>query len=229
MPRIGAIATDIDGTLTDDSRRLSPSVLETVNELDIPVILATGNSLYFTRAVAVLLGTCGAAVCENGAVLSVAMDAEPMVLAEKEVCLEGYELLKSHYDMRLLDFEYRKSEVVVARTFDAKKANELLHTTYPELEVVDTGFAFHIKFASMSKGEGVRTLLEALDWGVEMEQVAAFGDSMSDFSMLEAAGISVAVANSPTRLKGVATYVTDMPYGEGFAQGVSWLEEQGLL
>jgi len=69
---------------------------------------------------------------------------------------------------------------------------------------VDTGFAFHIKVASMSKGEGVRTLLGALDWDVGMEQVAAFGDSMSDFSMFEAAGISVAVANSPPPLKEVA-------------------------
>lgn len=230
MPaRIRVIAADIDGTLTNERRRLSPAVLDAIEAVDVPVILATGNTLCTTRAAAVLLGTCGATVSENGAVLSVAFDAEPQVLVDKSVCLEGYELLKSHYEMTLLDFEYRKSEVVVARTFDAQVANQHVRAAYPQLEVVDTGFAIHIKHASMSKGEGMRRLLDALGWGVGMEHVAAFGDSMNDLSMLEGAAISVAVANSPQALKDVATHVTHMPYGEGFAQGVAWLKEQGLL
>lgn len=226
---IRAIAADIDGTLTDERRRISPAVLEVVERLDVPVILATGNALCFTRAAAVLIGTCGATVSENGAVLSTSIDSEPHVLVEKRVCLRGYELLENYYDMRLLDFEYRKSEVVVARTFDAKEANEIVRSHYPELEVIDTGFAIHIKAASMSKGEGVRRLLELLDWDVKMEHVAAFGDSVSDLSMLERAGVSVAVANSPSEVKEKTTYVARLPYGEGFVEGVMWLEEQGLL
>ena len=65
------------------------------------------------------------------------------------------------------------------------------------LEVVPKG---------MSKGEAVKML--CADLGVEIENAVAAGDAANDLSMIEAAGIGVAMANGTSQVKAVAQYVT---------------------
>lgn len=65
------------------------------------------------------------------------------------------------------------------------------------LEVVPKG---------MSKGEAVKMLCANL--GVEIENAVAAGDAANDLSMIEAAGIGVAMANGTSQVKAVAQYVT---------------------
>ena len=65
------------------------------------------------------------------------------------------------------------------------------------LEVVPKG---------MSKGEAVKMLCAKL--GVEIENAVAAGDAANDLSMIEAAGIGVAMANGTAQVKAAADYVT---------------------
>ena len=65
------------------------------------------------------------------------------------------------------------------------------------LEVVPKG---------MSKGEAVKMLCAVL--GVEIENAVAVGDAANDLSMIEAAGIGVAMANGTDQVKAAADYVT---------------------
>lgn len=57
------------------------------------------------------------------------------------------------------------------------------------------------------KGAGVRNTAERL--GIDISDVIAVGDEMNDVSMLQAAGLGVAMANARAAVKEIADYVTD--------------------
>lgn len=67
------------------------------------------------------------------------------------------------------------------------------------LEVVPRG---------MSKGEAVKMLCKMLN--VQIANAVAVGDAANDLSMIEAAGIGVAMANGTDEVKAVADYVTTL-------------------
>jgi len=68
------------------------------------------------------------------------------------------------------------------------------------------------------KGESLRLLAEKL--GVRREEVMAMGDSDNDSSMVEYAGISIAMGNASECLKSKATYVVPSNNEEGVAYAI---------
>ena len=69
-PRV--VAFDIDGTLTDENKRLDMHAVEALRRLEdagIPVILATGNVRAITYGLWRFIGLSGPMCCENGGVL----------------------------------------------------------------------------------------------------------------------------------------------------------------
>ena len=61
--------------------------------------------------------------------------------------------------------------------------------------------------AGSNKGSGVLKLAELL--GIDREDVIAVGDERNDISMIEAAGLGVAMANGREEAKAVADYITE--------------------
>ena len=59
----------------------------------------------------------------------------------------------------------------------------------------------------VNKGRGVRYLAQRL--GIGMDEVIACGDSYNDLSMVQAAGLGVAMRNAEEDLKAAADYVTE--------------------
>lgn len=59
----------------------------------------------------------------------------------------------------------------------------------------------------VTKGAGIRYIAEQLD--IPIEAVIACGDSYNDLSMIEEAGLGVAMANAEEALKAAADYVTE--------------------
>ncbi|XKM14599.1 Cof-type HAD-IIB family hydrolase [Orbaceae bacterium ac157xtp] len=59
----------------------------------------------------------------------------------------------------------------------------------------------------ISKGSGLLTLLQKLN--IKPEEVIAIGDSNNDVSMLNVAGLAVAVANASPEMKEAADYITN--------------------
>lgn len=59
----------------------------------------------------------------------------------------------------------------------------------------------------VSKGSGVRMLCEIL--GVKIENAYAAGDERNDISMIEAAGVGIAMKNAVDEAKAVADYITE--------------------
>lgn len=62
----------------------------------------------------------------------------------------------------------------------------------------------------VNKGDGLLSLSEML--GIDPSEVIAIGDNSNDLSMLEVAGMSVAVKNATSEVKEVADWVTENDY-----------------
>ena len=85
-----------------------------------------------------------------------------------------------------------------------------------DLVVVRTApFYLEIIPSSINKGKGIRDVCNRL--GIDLEDVAAFGDSENDIPMLEAAGCGVAMANAEEAVKAIANLVTLSNNEDGIA------------
>ena len=71
---------------------------------------------------------------------------------------------------------------------------------------------------SASKGNALRALAASL--GIPMTQVMALGDSDNDLSMLQAAGVSVAMGNANDRVKAAARFQTRTNDAQGVAAAI---------
>lgn len=70
--------------------------------------------------------------------------------------------------------------------------------------------------AGVTKWHGVKWLLNR--FGLKREEVICIGDTMNDYEMVRNAGLGVAMKNGDTRLKEVASYITDTNDDSGVAK-----------
>ena len=67
-------------------------------------------------------------------------------------------------------------------------------------------FLFEIMPKGLSKGKSLLEIAEL--YGIDQKDIIAFGDEMNDVTMLEVAGIAVAMGNAVSPIKEIADYVT---------------------
>ncbi len=219
-----AVVVDVDGTITYSDRSLDFRAVEALRSLKVPVVIATGNVLCFARAASKLVGTGGIVIAENGGIVecgSVESDTSHM----KE-CEEAFEFLERHFTLERIDPEYRITEIGLRRDFDVESARELLKE-FPEVEIVDTGFAVHIKSKRINKGIGLKRIAQMM--GLDVRELVAIGDSPNDVEMLKVSGFGVAVGNAHPEVKRVARMVTKGEYGAGVAEAVGKLRRRGEI
>lgn len=70
----------------------------------------------------------------------------------------------------------------------------------------------------VSKGNSIRKL--ARHYGLEGQQVMCFGDNQNDISMIEYAGMGIAMGNATEELKRRADYITDTNDNDGVAKAI---------
>ncbi len=219
-----ALVVDVDGTITFGDRSLDCRAVEALRSLKVPVVIATGNVLCFARAVSKLLGTGGIVIAENGGVVEcgkVESDTSHM----KE-CEEAFDFLKEHFALERLDPENRITEIGLRRNFDVEMARQMLKE-FPEVEIMDTGFAVHIKSRKINKGTGLKRIAELM--GLDARELVAIGDSPNDIEMLKASGFGVAVGNAHSDLKRAAAMITKGEHGAGVEEAVGYLRERGEI
>lgn len=86
-------------------------------------------------------------------------------------------------------------------------------------EVVSSGLNnFEIMKKGTSKGTAVSKLAEIL--GISKDEVMCIGDSENDLSMIQYAGVSVAMCNGMDLLKKEAKYITDTNVNSGVAKAI---------
>ncbi|TGC11183.1 phosphoglycolate phosphatase [Methanolobus halotolerans] len=222
-----ALAIDIDGTITNMDRRLSLKATEKLRELDVPVVLATGNILCYAKATAKLIGVCCNVIAENGGVVTDRFDKKPYISDVITECEQAFDILSREFDMEKLDSVHRRTEIVLRRDFDLERARALLNTTDLDVEIIDTHFAIHIKSKKINKGTGLVRIADMM--GLKPSDFVAIGDSVNDMELLALAGYSVAVSNADDFLKDIADHVTRESYGEGTAEVIDYLVSKGML
>ncbi|MDO5418388.1 MAG: Cof-type HAD-IIB family hydrolase [Lachnospiraceae bacterium] len=90
---------------------------------------------------------------------------------------------------------------------------------YKELIVTSSlPYNLEINAAAATKGGGLLKLAEHL--GIRPEQTMAFGDGSNDLSMIQTAGIGVAMANAMEMLKEQADYITLSNEEDGVAAAI---------
>ena len=219
IEKIESIAIDIDGTLTGEDRRLDCVAVEAIRKLSIPVVFVTGNVICFASAASKLVGTSGEVIAENGGVVKLDFDGEEVILGDKRICLAAYDHLKEFLDLEMIDMRYRKSEVALKRGFDVGSARDLLKDF--NVDIVDSGFAVHIKKKGINKLTGLSYVSERRGW--DLEKTVAIGDSRNDAEVIRGVGFGIAVGNAEEDLKEIADYVTLKDHGEGVVEALEYL------
>lgn len=223
MASIKAIALDIDGTITDNTRKVCISAIEAIRKAEdagIPVIIVTGNILCFTRAVSVFLGTSGGMVSENGGVIL--SQGQMKVLGDIKKAEMAYSYLKTHPQTRnkveRVQFsDMRVSEIALFRTISEDIIKNVLKDY--DVEIYDTKFALHLTDPMVNKGTSLE--LVSTEMGIKPKNIMAMGDSENDIEFLKVAGHKVAVANADPELKAVADYVTIKRFGDGVSEAIN--------
>ena len=222
-----ALVVDIDGTITHKDRRLNLRAVEVLHDLDVPVVLATGNVICYAKAASKLMGLGGQVIAENGGLVTIAYDAKPVVADTMQECETALDFLSQHYDLTRLDPEFRRTEIALRRNFDASEARELLLSNGFEVDVVDTKYAIHIKSTKIDKSTGLVNISGLM--GLKPSDFVAIGDSQNDVEMLRAAGFSIAVNNAEDVIKESADMVTKASFGDGAVEAIEYLLSKGWL
>ncbi len=123
-----------------------------------------------------------------------------MIVMEHRVISDVHtDLTEEPVKCLVIDYEDRTGPLAVEKWLKEEMADKVdcFFSCDAYLEVVPKG---------MSKGEAVKMLCQMM--GVPIENAVAVGDAANDLSMIEMAGIGVAMANGTAEVKSVAQYIT---------------------
>ncbi len=224
---LGPLVVDIDGTITDENRAVDPRVFPVIRAWPEPVVIATGKAMPYPVGLCEFLGIDIQVIAENGGVAlsgrtgTIQFEgdreaAEAVATAYQEA---GYDLGWGKAD---LTNRWRETEIAVSRDSPLEPLREIA-ADYG-LDVVDTGYAYHVKSPEPSKGKALAVL--ATELGYDRQEFCAVGDSINDVSTFEVVDQAVAVSNADDDAKAAANHVTDAGFGAGFIEATLWLAEQ---
>ena len=282
---IKIVSLDLDGTLLDSQKRLSPrnrAALERVAAKGVHVVPTTGRFFGMMPAVVRELPFVRYAITINGAQVydretDAAIVREEMPVAE---AIEIMEMLDAHdviYDCyrqnwgwmteslqaKAADYatdehylkmvrEFRRpvtdlkahlrgtaaeggvQKVMLFSRRDDPSAAELaaigreMAARFPDIKVTaSTWNNFEFNAAAANKGNALRRFAEHL--GLSLANCAAFGDGLNDLSMVEAAGVGVAMDNAVPEVKRAASRLAPSNDEDGVAAVLEQLEAEGAL
>jgi hypothetical protein len=219
---IKVFAVDIDGTLTENGGGVvslpALAKLRYLDRLGYSVVYVTGRSSIEAFVLAVFGGTTRIAVGENGGAITVAPH-EHKLLASREKCMRGYEVLKKSLDgVQEKPVFARMTEVVMLRTFDLAEGQKILDEHGLQLYLNDSKYAFHINEKGVDKALGLREALKMLK--AEPDEAVAIGDSETDVAMFEMCGHSVALGHADDSVKQKASHVVSGREGMGLIEAI---------
>ena len=128
--------------------------------------------------------------------------------------LEGVEEIIAHYPTDIL-----KGVCIGEDASQLDKVKQQIKQKCPHLEVVSSWKNnFEVMRKGSSKGEAVAQL--AKFYQISPDEVMCIGDSENDLSMIEFAGIGVAMGNAMDQVKEVADFVTKTNQEAGVAHAI---------
>ena len=256
------LALDIDGTLLNSKKEITPAVFEKVRALqekEIPVLIASGRPEQGTRHVceALELKTYGGYVLSfNGGKITnqktgeivhnktipVEYNEEIIEYAKKIpestiLTYDGDVIITEHPENKYAQVESNVVKMPLQRVESLKEravfpANKFLIVGTPEIlkaavEPMAEAFQgrlnifqsepFFIEVVPLGidKAQSLETLLQKL--GMTREELVACGDGGNDVSMIDYAGMGVAMANACEEVKAVADFMAPSCDEDGVA------------
>ncbi|MEA5576129.1 HAD family hydrolase [Anabaena sp. UHCC 0451] len=233
LKNIGLVATDMDGTLTQEGKFTSSllTALENLAAAGIKVLIVTGRSAGWVSGISSLMPVAGA-LAENGGLFyssgnleSVALTPIPDVTNHRRHLATTFAKLQRQFPQiqesddnrfRVTDWTFD----VAALTLDELQylsslcQNEGWGFTYSNVQC-------HIKPQGQDKSGGLLQVLHKYFPEYSLDQVVTVGDSPNDESLFDSRyfPVSVGVANVmkyANELQYLPTYVTTSAEGEGF-------------
>lgn len=220
---IRLLAVDIDGTLTFKDRRLDTEGVEAIHRAEsagIRVVIATGNILAFAEAAAVMMGTSGPLIAEDGGIVFDPATEKEYLLGNRVDPDRGLAALEKVYGKleQTRSSAYRLTGITIRRKISVEDAQRVMNQEGLPLVALDSGFAIHLRSPEVNKGNALRKVSSITK--VLLLEIAAIGDGPNDVEMLKSAGLSYAVANSVEQVKLSSMHVTRSPHGKGVAEAV---------
>jgi hypothetical protein len=241
FPQVRLVATDVDGTLTQNSKFTS-ALLIALNDLaaaGIPVLLTTGRSAGWVNGLAEYLPVVGA-IAENGAIFYKGQHSELLVpitdlVAHRQALAKTFASLQAAFPQihessdnrfRMTDWTFDVKGLSVA---ELKELSDRAH---------DQGWGFtystvqcHIRLMQQDKANGLEQVLQRYFPELTKEEVVTIGDSPNDESLFngDRFPVSVGVANIRhyiDQIKYKPRFVTQAAEAEGFCELARLLIEQ---
>ncbi len=255
------LAFDIDGTLTNSEKKITPRTREAILEaagLGCTVAIASGRPRAGVTAYAeelelkknggYILALNGGLLerCADGAVISesmLPMEYYGEICGLAEACgvnlltYDGDTVISERLDDRYLEIEAainglgkkRVESLIEYLTYRVPKFlmlgdGDYLEKIEPQVRAALGGrmevyrsepFFLEILPKNVDKAQGLSRLLDFL--GASREELIAFGDGFNDISMLDYAGLGVAMGNAHERVKGHADIVAPGNDEDGIA------------
>ena len=267
---IKAILLDIDGTLTNDQKQITPrtrDALLAAQDAGAVLVLASGRAnmgltgfadtldmkrhngifvcfngakamnyqtgeVYFQQTLTVDQGRRVLAhmqsfdVCPiydrdaymylENAFFTITRDGEPWNIAEYEAHNNNYLLCEVANNAAFLDWKLNKILVAGQPEYLQEHWQEMGTPFEGELSAMFTA-PYYYEFTPLGVDK-TRALKETFsELGIDRSEVIAFGDAQNDQSMIEWAGIGVAMGNAVDEVRAVADYVTLSNNDDGIA------------
>ncbi len=208
---------DVDGTMTESDRRISPGLLDAIPEIQSKgtiVSLVSGNVIPVMYAIKTYMGTNGPVFGENGGIMLHENRIEAFF--SKEITVKFYSYLEQRINIsEILTNRWRETSIAFSADRETVLAElERLPIVWKnKVEVVDSRYAWHIMNRGQSKAFAINRLKELYNLGDG--EVLVCGDSDNDFAMYEVRAVKAALANSTERIKDESEYVSEYGHGKG--------------
>ena len=239
MSKISLIALDLDGTLLNSEKKISPrnrAALAAAQALGVKVVLTTGRPLKAMDFLLEELGTAGLkeeytitfngglVQRNNGEILSkVVLAPEDVATIHDETARLGlpldaisegtstisYNKCVTAVDQDFLDAAIKQIRPDLFQDYEIFKSREMLLEWCPK---------------NVHKATGLEALAAIL--GLTSDQVMACGDEANDLSMIQWAGLGVAMGNAIPEVKEVAALVAPVTNDQ---DAVAWAIENYVL
>ena len=281
MPDVRIVALDLDGTLLDSQKRLTPvcrDALARTADAGVEIVPTTGRffgmmpeavrDLPFVRYAITINGAEvfdrreGRAIVREEIPLAMAIEIMKM-LDRHDVIYDCYRSdwgwMTASMQERAADYATDEHYLAMVRGFrrpvpelkahlaetaaegDVQKimlfsrrspesaalalrslADEVA-AAFPQISVTSsTRNNLELNIRSANKGNALRRLAEHL--GLTLANCMSFGDGLNDLSMIEAAGVGIAMANAVPEVKSAAKYIAPSNDEDGVAKGIDkWI------
>ena len=243
LPQVQLIATDMDGTLTQQGQ-FTPRLLQSLQELaaaGLSVVIVTGRSAGWVNGLAHYLPVAGA-IAENGGLFYAKDQPDPLMLSELPDLARHRRQLAALFQQLQQQFPHLQESTdnrfrLTDWTFDVQGlSQEDLQWLTHSCQSQGWGFTYstvqcHIKPLVQDKAIGLQQVLQTYFPQVSPTQVLTVGDSPNDESLFDPDAFpnSVGVANVAhytDQLTHQPAYMTDAPEVGGFCQLVQQVVNQ---